>query len=80
MIKCRKCGAGFDPTPRQLRISDYICRPCERAYRKTPGKIISEYEFKASVKTFRSQVDGIMMYDIPLASDDYFKNKGGSNE
>lgn len=38
-------------------------------------KIIGEYQFKASVTIFKSNIDNKMWFDIPLANDDYFERK-----
>ncbi len=45
--------------------------------KKTPEteKIISEYEFKDSVRTFRSQIDQETWYDIPLVNEDFLNFK-----
>jgi len=34
-------------------------------------KIIDNYEFKSIVTTFKSAVDGIPMYEVPFAYEDY---------
>jgi hypothetical protein len=36
-------------------------------------KIINDYEFKNNVTKFISEIDGKLMFDIPLANDDFFK-------
>lgn len=36
MRNCRGCGEVFEPTPRHVRRSDWICLPCER-------KVLREY-------------------------------------
>jgi hypothetical protein len=38
-------------------------------------KIVEGYEYKCNVTTFKSQVSGKMMFDIPFANDDYWKVK-----
>ena len=35
--------------------------------------IIKEYEFEQNVKTFRSEIDGSMWYDIPFGNDDFWQ-------
>ncbi len=32
MNPCRSCGKDFDPTPHQVKKSDWLCRPCQRVY------------------------------------------------
>jgi hypothetical protein len=39
------------------------------------AKIVEEYRFKNNVSTFRSQIDGKLMFDIPLASDDFLESR-----
>ena len=36
-------------------------------------KLVARYEFRCDVKTFRSQIDGKIWYDIPFAYYPYFK-------
>lgn len=40
--------------------------------------IINNYEFKKNVKTFKSEIDGQPWYEIPLASEDYYKSRNAS--
>ncbi len=35
--------------------------------------IVDNYAFKNNVTKFRSQIDGKLMFDIPLANDDFLK-------
>ena len=37
--------------------------------------IIENYKYKRNVTTFRSQVDGLIWYDIPFAFIPFWKNK-----
>lgn len=41
----------------------------------TTRALVTDYRFKSSVTTFRSNTDGKMMYDIPFAYDPYWKSK-----
>lgn len=34
-------------------------------------KFVNEYEFKMNVTTFRSEIDGLIWYDIPFAYEEY---------
>jgi lipopolysaccharide biosynthesis regulator YciM len=36
-------------------------------------KLVSQYEFRCNVTTFRSQIDGKIWFDIPFAYYPYFK-------
>ena len=38
-------------------------------------KFINEYEFKCNVKTFKSNIDGLMWYDVPFAYSEYHEKK-----
>ena len=39
-------------------------------------KFVSSYEFKQNVKSFRSELDGKIWYEIPFAYTEYYKNRG----
>jgi hypothetical protein len=41
----------------------------------TTTEILSHYEFRTNVTTFRNNIDGKMWYDIPFASDPYWEKK-----
>ena len=38
-------------------------------------KFINEYEFKQNVKTFRSEIDGSIWYDVPFAYSEYYNER-----
>lgn len=38
-------------------------------------EFVKNYEFKNSVRTFKSQIDGKVWYDIPLAYSEYFNKR-----
>lgn len=38
-------------------------------------KLIADYEFKQNVRTFKSDVDGSIWYDIPFAYSPYWENR-----
>ena len=38
-------------------------------------KIISRYEYKRNVKTFKDNITGKIWYDVPFAYDPYFEQK-----
>lgn len=38
-------------------------------------KFVNEYEFKQNVKTFRSEIDGLMWYEIPFAYSEYYNDR-----
>lgn len=42
---------------------------------ETTKKIIDRYEFKQNVKTFRSQIDGKVWYDIPFQYTPFYEKK-----
>ena len=63
----------------QLAVSemqpDEISSYCSDLYLKcTPvsEKLVSAYEFKQSVRKFRSYIDGTMWFEIPFANDLYW--------
>ena len=39
-------------------------------------KFVSGYEFKQNVKSFRSELDGKIWYEILFAYTEYYKNRG----
>jgi len=38
-------------------------------------KFIDEYRYKQNVTTFRSQIDGLIWYDIPFAYVEYYSKR-----
>lgn len=42
-------------------------------------RLVDNYQFKGAVKTFTSQIDGKLWFDIPFAYDPFWE-KGGINE
>ncbi len=43
---------------------------------KTTDEIVSRYEFKGNVTTFKDNITGNTWYDVPFAYDPFWESKG----
>ena len=43
-------------------------------------EIVNNYEFKCNVRTFQSNIDGKLTYDIPFAYDPFWQNLTGAKQ
>lgn len=42
---------------------------------KASEQLVSEHEFKKNVKTFKSNIDGTIWYEIPFAYEPFWKER-----
>ncbi len=47
-------------------VIDHYCSDLHTAVKPASREIVDRYEFKQSVEMFRSEIDGVMYYDIPF--------------
>lgn len=69
MKPCRRCGEEYQPTPHQLKKSDYICQPCRR---------VADREWRAARKAAGNPVVSTKMpRDYHVAYEAEWREKPG---